>query len=300
MGWSIEEIGIYGFAAAMCGGILYFYLRKLKNESTLVGEKIEKAKAEGIHEPVSLHPFIDLNTCIKSGACVLACPEQDIIGIRNGRATLVNASKCVGHGACFHACPVEAISLRIGTEKRGVDLPHVNQNFETNVHGIFIAGELGGMGLIKNSVEQGKQAVFEIQKTMTKNHGADYDLVIVGAGPAGISASVQAKLLGMKSIVLEQDSLGGTVFNFPRAKIVMTNPMDFPGHGKVKLFETSKTELLTLWNEVITRHKIQVREHSKVEQISRDNVNFAVLTHDGEQFITNKVLLAKLSLLNLH
>ena len=292
MGWSIEEIGIYGFAAAMCGGILYFYLRKLKNESTLVGEKIEKAKAEGVHEPVSLHPFIDLNTCIKSGACVLACPEQDIIGIRNGRATLVNASKCVGHGACFHACPVEAISLRIGTEKRGVDLPHVNQNFETNVHGIFIAGELGGMGLIKNSVEQGKQAVFEIQKTMTKNHGADYDLVIVGAGPAGISASVQAKLLGMKSIVLEQDSLGGTVFNFPRAKIVMTNPMDFPGHGKVKLFETSKTELLTLWNEVIAKHKIQVREHSKVEQISKENGNFAVLTHDGEQFISNKVLLA--------
>ena len=79
--------------------------------------------------------------------------------MRNGRATLINASGCVGHGACFHACPVEAISLRIGTEKRGVDLPHVSQNFETNVQGIFIAGELGGMGLIKNSVEQGKQAV---------------------------------------------------------------------------------------------------------------------------------------------
>ena len=131
-------------------------------------KKIEKAKAEGIHEPVSLHPFIDLNTCIKSGACVLACPEQDIIGIRNGRATLVNASKCVGHGACFHACPVEAISLRIGTEKEGVDLPHVNQNFESNVQGIFIAGELGGMGLIKNSVEQGKQSVIEINKTVDK------------------------------------------------------------------------------------------------------------------------------------
>ncbi len=292
MGWSIEEIGIYAVAALMCGLILMIYLRKLKSESKEVGVKIEKAIAEGVHEPVSLHPYIDLNTCIKSGACIIACPEHDILGIRNGRATLINASKCVGHGACFHACPVEAISLRIGTEKRGVDLPHVNQNFETNVQGIFIAGELGGMGLIKNSVEQGKQAADEIKKSTEKNHGATYDLVIVGAGPAGISASVQAKLNGLKAVVLEQDSLGGTVFNFPRAKVVMTNPMDLPGHGKVKLFETSKTELLTLWNDVIHKHNIEVREQSKVEAISKRDHNFVVTTHDGEQFHTHKVLLA--------
>ena len=276
MGWSIEEIGIYAVAALMCGLILMIYLRKLKNESKEVGVKIEKAIAEGVHEPVSLHPYIDLNTCIKSGACIIACPEHDILGIRNGRATLINASKCVGHGACFHACPVEAISLRIGTEKRGVDLPHVNQNFETNVQGIFIAGELGGMGLIKNSVEQGKQAADEIKKSTEKNHGATYDLVIVGAGPAGISASVQAKLNGLKAVVLEQDSLGGTVFNFPRAKVVMTN----------------KTELLTLWNDVIHKHNIEVREQSKVEAISKRDHNFVVTTHDGEQFHTHKVLLA--------
>ena len=166
MGWSIEEIGIYAVAALMCGLILMIYLRKLKNESKEVGVKIEKAIAEGVHEPVSLHPYIDLNTCIKSGACIIACPEHDILGIRNGRATLINASKCVGHGACFHACPVEAISLRIGTEKRGVDLPHVNQNFETNVQGIFIAGELGGMGLIKKVNKRPMRLKNQLKKIM--------------------------------------------------------------------------------------------------------------------------------------
>lgn len=292
MGWTTEEIGIYGVVALMCGIILFFYLMKLKKESAAVGVKIDRAIAEGVHEPVSLHPYIDLDTCIKSGACVIACPEQDIIGVRNGRATLVNASKCVGHGACFHACPVEAISLRIGTEKRGVDLPHVNQNFETNVQGIFIAGELGGMGLIKNSVEQGKQAADEISKTLDQSHNASYDLVIIGAGPAGIAASVQSKLNGLNAIILEQDSLGGTVFNFPRAKVVMTNPMDFPGHGRVKLFETSKTELLGLWQEVIQKHKINIKEQSKVESIFRKNSNFLVVTSDGNEYETNKVLLA--------
>ena len=264
-------------------------MKKLSDSNS---KKIEKAKEEGAYEPVSLYPYIDEDNCIKSGACVIACPEKEIIGIRNGRATLINASRCIGHGACFHACPVEAIALKIGTEKRGVDLPHVSQNFETNVKGIFIAGELGGMGLIKNSVEQGKQAVENIFASVEKNHGATYDLVIIGAGPAGISASLQAKKLGLKAITLEQDTLGGTVYNFPRAKIVMTSPMDLPGYGKVKLFQTSKTELLKLWNAVLTSNDIKIQENQKVELIGKEDSNFSITTLRGDTFKTNRILLA--------
>ncbi|NQU54241.1 MAG: 4Fe-4S dicluster domain-containing protein, partial [Bacteroidetes bacterium] len=154
-----EKIIIYGAVGLFLFAVVYIYIRKLSRESKIVDEKIKIAKEEGLYEPVSLHPVVDVNSCIKSGACIRACPEHDILGIRNGKATVINASRCVGHGACFHACPTQAISLFIGTEKRGVDLPHVNQFFESNVRGIFIAGEMGGMGLIKNSVEQGKQAV---------------------------------------------------------------------------------------------------------------------------------------------
>lgn len=288
----MEEIIIYSVVGLLCFGIMYIYLRKLKNESDEVNEKIEKAKEEGIHEPVSLYPYINEDNCIKSGACITACPEHDILGIRNGRATLVNASRCIGHGACFHACPVEAITLKIGTEKRGVDLPHVNQNFETNVQGMYIAGELGGMGLIKNSVEQGKQAVDHIKNSLDKSHLAQYDLIIIGAGPAGISASLQAKNYGLNTIVLEQDSLGGTVYNFPRAKIVMTSPMDLPCYGKVKLFQTSKSELLTLWNEVIEKNNITIKEHCKVDSIGKKNEQFVITTLHGDTYTSNKVLLA--------
>lgn len=100
----MAEILIYGLVALICVGILYIYIIKLKTETLASEIKIEKAKEEGIYEPVSLYPYIDTNTCIKSGACISACPEEDIIGIRNGRATLINASHCIGHGACFHAC----------------------------------------------------------------------------------------------------------------------------------------------------------------------------------------------------
>lgn len=287
-----EEVLIYGIGFLLCGIVIALYMFVQSKKSKAVIYKIERAKEDGIYEPVSLFPYIDPNICIGSGACVAACPEKDILGIVNGRGELVNASNCVGHGACFHACPVEAISLKIGTEKRGVDLPHVNQNFETNVRGMFIAGELGGMGLIKNSVEQGKQAIENINATIEKNHGAKYDVVIIGAGPAGISASLQAKKLGLNFLTLEQDSLGGTVFSFPRAKVVMTSPMDLPNHGKIKLYETSKTQLLELWNTVLTKNQISIQENAKVNGIIKTEKNFIVQTENGKEYETNTVLLA--------
>jgi len=288
----LEQIIIYGVVAILIILTVFFYVRQLKRNSRKVEEKIQRAKEEGLHEPVSLHPEIDVNTCIQSGACIEACPEKEILGIRNGKATLINASRCVGHGACFHACPVEAISLVIGTEKRGVDLPHVKQDFESNVQGIYIAGELGGMGLIKNSVEQGRQAVENIARAVAKSRDAEYDLIIVGAGPAGISATLQAKKQGLKSITLEQDTLGGTVYSFPRGKIVMTSPMDLPMFGKVKLTETRKSELLSLWEKVLNANNLKIKENSKVEAISKSGELFRVRLQNGEELLSRAVLLA--------
>ena len=293
MHYTLEEILSYGFVLLLSVLIVIIYLKIKKRKSNLVKAKVVTAKEEGLFEPVSLHPHIDLDSCIGSGACIAACPEKDILGIVNGKATVVNATNCVGHGACFHACPVEAISLKIGTEKRGVDLPHVNQTFETNVKGIYIAGELGGMGLIKNSVEQGKQAVENIASSLSKSVQDIYDLLIIGAGPAGISASLTAKKHGLKSVTFEQDTLGGTVYTFPRAKIVMTAPMDLPLYGKVRLYDTSKAELLEIWNEAIEKNGLDIRESTKVDAvIPLEDGTFKLKTFDGDEFLTRSVLIA--------
>jgi len=272
--------------------IVYIYLKKQKKTSAIVEAKVEKAKQEGLHEPVSLYPEIDSNICINSGACVVACPEKDILGIMNGQATVINASQCIGHGACFHSCPVQAISLVIGTEKRGVDLPHVSQDFESNVRGILIAGELGGMGLIKNSVEQGYAAVEKIVNSGIQKDDSSHDLIIIGAGPAGISASLMAKKHNLRFLTLEQDTLGGTVYTFPRSKIVMTSPMHLPLYGKVKLHDTSKSELLELWQKVLSENNISIRENTKVEKITGEKGHFKLTTNAGEELKSKNILLA--------
>ncbi len=279
---------IYGSTFLFIGGVLFFYLLKIRQGSRKIQKKVKHAKDTGRYEPISLYPYIDPTICIGSGACVKACPEKDVLGLMNGHGTLINTTTCVGHGACFLACPVDAISLRIGTEKRGVELPHVNPNYETNVSGLYIAGELGGMGLIKNAIEQGINAVKNIKPKNT----TIADLIIIGAGPAGIGAGLKAKELGLNFQILEQDSLGGTVYTFPRSKIVMTHPVDLPLHGPVKLNNTSKSELLDLWLELIKTYEIPVLEKSKVEKVQKKDNYFEIEMSDGNLYYSHYVLLA--------
>ncbi len=268
-----DEIFFYGLTFLFIVIIFVYYFLREKKKQKITYQKIQKAQELGLHEPVSLHPVIDYDKCIGTGACVKACPENDILGLLNGKGVTVNASRCIGHGACFHACPIQAISLVIGTEKRGVELPHISPKFETNIPMMYIAGELGGMGLIKNAVEQGKQAVNNITKKLNKNHKAQYDLIIIGSGPAGISASLNSKAYNLKFATFEQDTLGGTVYNFPRSKIIMTSPMNLPLYGKIKLTETTKTELLSLWNDLIKKYEIKINENEKVLDIKGSSKN---------------------------
>ncbi|MCW8810207.1 MAG: NAD(P)-binding domain-containing protein [Ignavibacteriaceae bacterium] len=287
----IENIATYVLVIGFIGLLFYFYIKKHKKHSIDTVKKIEKAKELGFHEPVSLHPVVNPDICIGSAACIAVCPEHDILGLVEGRATTINASRCVGHGACFHACPVQAITLCIGTEKRGVELPHISEEFETTIPGIYIAGELGGMGLIKNAVEQGKQAMSYIASKLKSKVNAKFDVVIVGSGPAGISATLEAAKRNLKFVTLEQNTLGGTVSNFPRAKVVMTSPMDLPLYGKIKLTETSKLELLEMWTDVLTKNNIRINEQEKVEKIEKQNEIFLVQTNKNH-YTTKSVLLA--------
>lgn len=255
-----------------------YFRRRARRQAQHV-EQLHEAVESGLTEPVCLHPVINPNRCIGSSSCAAACPEG-AIGVIDGKAQLVNPSVCIGHGACAASCPMEAITLVFGTERRGVDIPHVKPNFETNVPGIFIAGELGGMGLIRKAVEQGRQAITTIKGRA--GAGPELDAVIVGAGPAGIAAGLGAIQHKLKYLVVEQeDSLGGTVYHYPRNKIAMTAPVLLPMFGKVKFGEVSKEALLEFWQGVVRKAGLRIRFNERMEAIERSERGFVVKTARG-------------------
>jgi thioredoxin reductase (NADPH) len=248
--------------------------------------------AAGMTEPASLHPIIDAALCLGCGACVKACPEQphhEVLGLIGGKAVLVGPTDCIGHGACKTVCPFDAITLVFGTEKRGLDIPVLKPTFESNVPGIYVAGELGGMGLIKNALTQGRQALEAIAKAGVKRPGA-LDVLIVGAGPAGLAASLAAKKMGLNYQTVEQDSLGGAVFQYPRGKLVMTAPVELPIVGKVQFRNTSKEELLKFWTKACDGNRLKISYKERVESIENKDGAFHVKT-STQQYVASAVLL---------
>lgn len=269
--------------------ILFFYLRRRHKKERHQVVQLNEALASGLSEPASLHPVFDPNRCIGSGACVPACPEQ-AIGLIRGKGHLIKPAVCIGHGACRDACPHDAITLVFGTAKRGVDIPQVNPDFETNVPGIYIAGELGGMGLIRKAVEQGRQAVESIYKK--KSNGSPLDVVIIGAGPAGLAASLAALEKKLRFVTIEQeDSLGGTVYHYPRNKMVMTRPMVLPMLGKVKINEISKEALLEFWQGAVKKTNVKINFGERMESITKNGDGFVVKS-SRHSYQTKSILLS--------
>lgn len=273
-------LGYSTYGLALVGLWLAFGASRWHRERKATGRQ-QRAIEAGSTEPVSLHPVIDPARCVGCSACTNACPEGKIIGMIGGKAQLLDPGSCIGHGACKTVCPVDAIELVFGTAKRGVDIPVVSTQFESNVPGLFIAGELGGMGLIANAVEQGRQAVDAIARHNKIGMADIFDVVIVGGGPAGIAATLAAKEKQLRYLTFEQDSFGGTVARYPRAKLVMTRTAHLPLYGKVRLRRVRKERLLALWQKVVQQSGVEIQNGVRVERIIPQPFGFEVTTSNG-------------------
>ena len=269
--------------------MVFFYLRGKSKKETAAVEQLQESVEAGLTEPSSLHPLIDPKKCLGAGSCIAACPEE-AIGMIKGKAVFINPTVCIGHGACMAACPHGAITLVFGTEKRGMDIPQVSPSFETNIPGIFIAGELGGMGLIRKAATQGTQAIDSISKL--KGSSNPLDVVIVGAGPAGLAGALGAIDRRLRYAVVEQEeSLGGAIFQYPRNKIAMTAPIKLPIIGEVKMTEISKERLLEFWHGVIKKTGIKINYNERMEGITKTDKGFMVKT-TKQSYQTRTVLLS--------
>ncbi len=272
-----------------------WYWRRHSHKESAGFNALKSSVEEGMTEPPTLHPEIDHKVCIGCTNCVAACPEQgshQVLGMIRKKAHLVGPSNCIGHGACKAVCPVNAIKLVFGTSKRGVDIPLVNPDFQTNVPGVYIAGELGGMGLIRNAIEQGRQAMHSIINVVKETHQNELDVLIIGAGPSGFSASLAALDANLKYATVEQEELGGTIAHFPRRKLVMTQPADLPIVGKMRFKEVQKETLIEYFKDAERRSGVQISYNERVESISASQRGgFDVVTNLGT-YSTRTVLLS--------
>lgn len=268
-----------------------FVLKKRRLERRTV-EAEAHALRYGLHEPASLHPVVSPELCIGTGNCVEVCPEKDVLGLRHGQARPVSPARCIGHGLCERSCPMDAIQLVFGTEQRGVDIPRIRENFETNVPGIYIVGELGGMGLIRNAFEQGRQCVEGIVREDRDVPPDVLDLLVVGCGPAGLATSLHSLHHGLRFETVEKEDVGGTVRHYPRKKLVMTEPVEIPGYGRVGEREISKEELIDVWEEVIAATGLEVRTEETVQAVTPAPGGGFEVTTSRTTYRTRRVVLA--------
>src|SRR5579863_5642212 len=191
----MDTLITYGIGGLICVFFLVGYLRSLKKREAEARQAAEKGKlfSDG---PKAQHPHIDTNYCIGCATCTGVCPEGDVLAMIGGKAVIVNGHKCIGHGLCADACPVGAITMVMASPSMAADVPYLTPEYETTIPNLFIVGELGGLALIKNAVNQGRDCVDTIAARMKKSGpvrsiAGVHDLLVIGAGPAGISASLR-------------------------------------------------------------------------------------------------------------
>jgi thioredoxin reductase/NAD-dependent dihydropyrimidine dehydrogenase PreA subunit len=266
-----------------------------------------EAVATGSHRARLQHPHIDLSLCIGCGACVRACPEEGVLDLVHGQAVVVHGARCVGHGRCAEACPVGAIAITLGDVKERTDLPALTELESVGTPGLFLAGEVTGYALVRTAIAHGvqvadavasrakrprrvaavarqvrragsRQATAVLEEAERDTIAADLDLIIVGAGPAGLACALRAKELGLRFVVIERDQLGGSVTHYPRRKLVMTQPVHLPLHGRMNGTSWQKEDLVALWQDLARRHQLPIYTGEELAAVERLDDGFEVRT----------------------
>jgi thioredoxin reductase len=256
-------------------------------------------------------PVINATLCIGCGSCVDACPETGTLALVSGKAILSHPERCVGHAKCVQVCPTSALSLAFGNTLQTLRAPLVKETFETNIAGVYIAGELSGMGLIKTAINEGRMTIDSIKRQLEASGewappavnpdrnvissaeaapDAPYDVTIIGAGPAGLSASLAAQQNGLRYLTLEQGEVAATIRNYPRHKFLMAEPVEMPLYGSLYVGDGTKESLLTVWETILANTGVRIQTNEGVDSIVREGPVFRVHTVKGAYQTKNVVL----------
>jgi thioredoxin reductase/NAD-dependent dihydropyrimidine dehydrogenase PreA subunit len=252
----------------------------------------EETTADGREEEGRAHPVVRADLCVGCSTCVDACPEEGALRLV-GKLAVVDPARCVGHGDCAPACPVGAIAFGTGDAVQRVEVPRVDAHFQSNVPGLYVVGELGGRGLIKNAVNEGRLAAEHAAASLPAGaeDAVDVDVAVVGAGPAGLSAGLELHGRGLRYLVLDQGTLADSIRKYPRHKLLLAEPVTVPLYGRLWVSDASKEALLKAWEAILAATGLRVRTHTRIETVRPEEGSF-LLQGDGESWRARRVILA--------
>jgi len=257
------------------------YLRSHRKSQRATEERLREARERNQDKALMQHPIINRSLCIGCGICVEVCPEGGVLGVIDGKATIIQGSHCVGHGLCAENCPIGAIEIGLGEIAEREDIPQLDDHFQSSIPGLYLIGELSGLALIKNAIQHGVTAIDHLAALSEPPGGEGLDVLIVGAGPAGLTAALRVKERGLNYLVVDQDTPGGTILHYPRRKVTLVQPVDLPLFGTLKKREYTKEELLDIWERVIREQDIQLKTGEKLVSVVQTHPGFSTRTSGG-------------------
>jgi len=233
------------------------------------------------------YPTIDADACLPCGSCYDSCPGKVLaLSAVTHKASVVNPDACKslteGCTICHEGCPTGAIRISPVPIVRKSERPDIDPNCEShNVPGVFLGGELLGNALIKKVVNQGGQIVRYIDTRKPRIAEAEYDIVIIGAGPCGLAAGLEAKQRGLRYLVLERESLANTIQNYPRDKAVLAEPVQMAVYGLLPMKDATKEDLVALWEDIVRKENLFVQTHEEVTEVKKNGKLITVTTTKG-------------------
>lgn len=236
-----------------------------------------------------MYPSVNRGVCVGCGTCVLSCKVKKTLALISGKSTLVDPRVCDACGNCEKACPTGANQMLEYGQKLKIRVPQIDENFETNVPGIYIIGTLAGAGLIKEAINQGRAVLNHIMRSVYPDRLPH--VLIIGAGPAGLSAFLSSRKFGLPSTCLEKGAAANTIRNFPKRKIVMAEPVDMPLFGPLWVGDTTREKLLEVWDGILEKTKAPIVTGARLEGVRREGGRF-IVSAGGQEIPCDRIILA--------
>ena len=245
------------------------------------------------------HPVVDLTRCLGCGTCVAVCPEDNVLELVHGQAMVVSGAHCKSIAACARECPVGAITMVLTDADTRRDVPALTDELEAvGPRGLFLAGEVTAHALIQTAIGHGTTVATAVDRRRRAARSGEasaqdrLDLVIVGAGPAGIACALEAKRRGLRFVIIDQaQGVGGTVAKYPRRKLTVVQPIRLPLYGVLDRLEYTKEELMALWGRLIVEQALPLESGQRFESLAREaDGGFLLRTQERELRASNVCL----------